>query len=356
MASPLRIIAGPKARARLQAQGFQQELFQVLMAASGGPKWFILYGLDCYLFGEFFKHRQQPIHTLGSSAGAWQMSCFGQKDPVAAITRLAQHYSTETYSEKPDVEEITHKARLMVEHMLGATGVAEIVANPVVNTHILADRCRGPVALENRWLQMLGLGLAAGANALSRKTLSVFFERVIFHSGSRSFFAFQDQATRVTPLTEANVTDALMASGAIPLVLKGVSNIDSAPAGVYRDGGIVDYHFDLPLQTDPEALVLYPHFSQKVLPGWFDKMLSYRKVDPRNYDNVVMLTPSPELVSQLPYQKISDRNDFKHLDDSTRLGYWQKVLDSSQRLAEDLDALVHHGTGLDDIYPFPGTT
>ncbi len=356
MGSSLRIIAGPTALAKLQSQGFRQELFEVMVAASGGPKWFILYGLDCYLFGEFFKQRQQPIHTLGSSAGAWQMSCFAQKNPVAAISRLAEHYSTEAYSERPDVNEITHKAELMVQYMLGSNGAAEIASNPIVHTHILADRCRGPGASETPWLQMLGLGLAAGANAISRRTLGAFFQRVVFHSDQQSYFEFHDQPSAYARLTETNVTQALMASGAIPMVLKGVRQIAGAPTGTYRDGGIVDYHFDLPLGTGSDGLVLYPHFSQKVLPGWFDKMLSYRKVNPKHYDNVVMLTPSPELIDQLPYRKISDRNDFKHLDDDSRLKYWKTVLEQSQRLAEDLDGLIQHGKGLDNLQRFPGAS
>ncbi|WP_020406061.1 patatin-like phospholipase family protein [Hahella ganghwensis] len=348
MSSSLTVIAGRRACALLKENGFRQELFNGLAAASGGPKWFILFGLDRYLFGDFFRDRLTPLHTVGSSAGAWQMSCFAQQDPVAAITRLADYYSHETYSDKPTTQEITDQARVMVQHMLGSKGAEEIASNSLIQTHLLANRCRGLVASEAPWLQTLGLGLAATANAISRKWLGTFFERAIFHAGARSHYRFDDFNTRYIRLTPENVEDALMASGSIPLVLQGVQNINGAPTGTYRDGGIIDYHFDLPFR-DYDGLLLYPHFSQEVTPGWFDKKLSYRRVAPENYDNVVLLTPSTELIDRLPYQKISDRNDFKNLDTTTRQKYWQTVLNESQRMAEDLDAMIHHGKGLENI-------
>ena len=40
-----------------------------------------------------------------------------------------------------------------------------------------------------------------------------------------------------------------MASGSIPIVMKRVRNISCAPKGIYRDGGLIDYHFDLMVQS-----------------------------------------------------------------------------------------------------------
>ncbi|AZZ95089.1 patatin-like phospholipase family protein [Hahella sp. KA22] len=351
MSSALTLIAGPKALQHIRNRGLKANDFNLLAGASGGPKWFILFGLDKYLSGEFFKDRSTPLHTLGSSAGAWRMACFAQNDPVAAITRLAEHYSQERYSDKPDVAEITAKARLMVQTTLGANGAAEVAAHPSIRTHILADRCRGPAASEKVWLQLFGLALAAGANTLSRRALGLFFERVLFHTGAEPALQLKDLPTRTAPLHAQNLEQALMASGAIPLVLSGVSGITDAPKGVYRDGGILDYHFDLPFNQS-QGLVLYPHFSQQVTPGWLDKKLPYRRVDPRHYDNVLMLAPSRDLVAKLPYGKISDRNDFKHLDADSRLKYWRTVLQEGERMADALHEMVATGKGLDDIQPF----
>lgn len=355
MKPALTLIAGHRARHHLETHGLRADDVKVLIAASGGPKWFILKALDQYLFGEFFKNRQTPLRTLGSSVGAWQMACFAQPDPVAAIERLAEHYSRETYSERPDRHEITDKAQRLLQQVLGHEGGHHLVTHPVLQTHVLACRSRGPLASEQRALLMGGLAAAATLNATSRRTLGWFFERVVLHSGEQSGFRFDDLPTRYVPLCAETVEPALMASGAIPLVLSGVRGLPGAPPGVYRDGGIIDYHFDLPLLPPPsEGLVLYPHFSRSVTPGWFDKALHYRRVNPANYSSTVILAPSPELVASLPFGKISDRKDFQTLDATTRLKTWRAVIDAGRHLADAVAELVATGRGLDRITPFPG--
>ena len=82
--------------------------------------------------------------------------------------------------------------------------------------------------------------------------------------------------TEYAALTEHNFRDVLIATGSIPLVLEGVAGIDGASDGTYWDGGLIDYHLHLPY-TQSSGLVLYPHFTNKIVPGWLDKMLPWRK-------------------------------------------------------------------------------
>ena len=103
----------------------------------------MLYGLDRFLFGEYFANREKPLMTLGSSAGAWRLSCLGTAAPLRAIDELAARYSRETYSAQPTVEEITEKMHSMLSAALGSSGAAEIAANLLIQTHIVADRCKG---------------------------------------------------------------------------------------------------------------------------------------------------------------------------------------------------------------------
>ena len=154
-------------------------------------------------------------------------------------------------------------------------------------------------------------------------------------------------------MSKENLMDAMMASGAIPFVLNGVRDIHSAKRGMYWDGGITDYHFDFPFHAGDD-LVLYPHFSSAVIPGWFDKRVPWRRVDLKNFENVVMVVPSKEFVAELPYSKIPDRTDFETLDYSSRVAYWSTVLEKSKRLADDFAALVDSGTGIEDVQPFTG--
>lgn len=348
----LQLYAGPTALKQIQREGLHADRFSMMVGASGGPKWFVLYGLDRYLFGEFFANRRLPLSTLGSSAGAWRLSCLGLDDPLAGIDRLATHYAGQRYSATPSVEEITKEAQILLNIVLGEEGAAQIANNPIVHVNIIADRARGLVASEQRTKLLAGLGLSALSNAVSRRLLGLWFQRTLFHVGplSESLGQLRDFSTQFVRLNESNVHKALLASGSIPFVLEGVSDIPGAPDGVYRDGGITDYHFDLPFEQG-EGLVLYPHFYSHFVPGWFDKMLPWRQPDFRHYHNVLVLAPSAEFVRRLPFGKIPDRKDFETMDFDTRNGYWQSVLAQSSQLADEFAEMVRTGEGLERIKP-----
>ena len=331
------IVAGKNAAKIINEQGFKPELFTSFLGASGGPKWFTLFGLDKYIFGEFFKNRTQPLNLIGSSAGAFRSACFAQNDPVAAIERLAKSYSQTRYSSnKPTPAEITIKARALLEDVFGDNGVTEIINNPVFKAHFIVAKSNGFIASENKLIQLLGLSKSYMLNRVNRKLLGSQYERFIF-GAPNSNLSITDSynfKTQNIALNQTNLKDALLASGSIPLVMQGIKNIAGSPQGMYRDGGIIDYHFDLKINNP--GLILYPHFNSDPKAGWFDKNLK-RKVAPQNYDNVVMITPSKEFVAGLPYGKIPDRNDFTDLDADTRIKYWNTVFSETEKLAEAFD-------------------
>jgi len=331
------IVAGKNAAKIINEQGFKPELFTSFLGASGGPKWFTLFGLDKYIFGEFFKNRTQPLNLIGSSAGAFRSACFAQNDPVAAIERLAKSYSQTRYSSnKPTPAEITIKARALLEDVFGDNGVTEIINNPVFKAHFIVAKSKGFIASENKLIQLLGLSKSYMLNRVNRKLLGSQYERFIF-GAPNSNLSITDSynfKTQNIALNQTNLKDALLASGSIPLVMQGIKNIAGSPQGMYRDGGIIDYHFDVKINNP--GLILYPHFNSDPKAGWFDKNLK-RKVAPQNYDNVVMITPSKEFVAGLPYGKIPDRNDFTDLDADTRIKYWNTVFSETEKLADAFD-------------------
>ena len=332
------IVAGKNAAKIINEQGFRPELFTSFLGASGGPKWFTLFGLDKYIFGEFFKNRTQPLNLIGSSAGAFRSACFAQNDPVAAIERLAKSYSQTRYSSnKPTPAEITIKARALLEDVFGDNGVTEIINNPVFKAHFIVAKSNGFIASENKLIQLLGLSKSYMLNRVNRKLLGSQYERFIF-GAPNSNLSITDSynfKTQNIALNQTNLKDALLASGSIPLVMQGIKNIAGSPQGMYRDGGIIDYHFDVKINNP--GLILYPHFNSDPKAGWFDKNLK-RKVASQNYDNVVMITPSKEFVAGLPYGKIPDRNDFTDLDADTRIKYWNTVFSETEKLAEAFDS------------------
>ncbi len=351
--SSLSIYAGPTALQQIRREGLKADQFKVLVGASGGPKWFVLYGLDRYLFGEFFPRREQQLITLGSSAGAWRLCCLAISDPVSAIERLARLYSRQKYSDQPTAAEISEKARAMLSEVLGSDGARQIVENQYFRTHIITSRVRGLGASSFAALQVLALLASAACNLVSRKTLSLFFERTLFSNMGQTspWTALSDLATVVHKLSVENLEEVMIASGSIPFALEGVRDISGAEPGLYWDGGITDYHFDMPFHAGRE-LVLYPHFSAAVIPGWFDKKLPWRRANPRHFHNVVLVTPSREFVADLSYGKIPDRSDFQNLDYDSRLAYWQEVLDKSKLIADEFAHIVDTGNGIDNILRF----
>ncbi|WP_428636590.1 alpha/beta hydrolase [Shewanella sp.] len=339
----LRFLAGPKAYRQIAEQGLKPELFTQVLAASGGPKWLGIAALDKYLFGTFFKARETPLYTLGASSGAWRLACLAQQEPLAAYERLEREYIGQRYDTKPTAQEVSAKVAGIVSGILGEQQGADIVANPVIKSHFIACRGRHLNRLSHPAALGAGLATTAMSNLLSRRTLGWHFERYLFgcSDAMSPYRELKDLPGRHLALTRDNIGQVLLATGSIPWVLAPVTQIDGAPAGHYYDGGITDYHFDLPLAHAP-GLTLYPHFYSKILPGWFDKSLPWRRAK-RNYDNALILAPSEDYVSQLPYGKLPDRNDFSRLSSEERIRYWQQAVQMSQVLADDLDKVLKSG-------------
>lgn len=338
--APLSFYAGKSALAKIRAEGITPSMFSAVLGASGGPKWFVLTGLDKVLFNEFMHKSDRHVDIIGSSVGAFRAASFAQQDPRAAITRLSDAYSSTVYSEKPTAREITSKGVDVLKHMMGTNGVSEAISAKNKTLHIVVARCHGLTAFEGKIKQYAGLALAAGRNAVSRKRLGKSFTRVIISSKQDSF-KFTEKLpieTEVGLLTENNFFDCLMASGSIPAIIEGVPYIEGLEKGMFRDGGIVDYHFDMRINTP--GLVLYPHFYNTLTPGWFDKSIKSRSCHPDSYDNALLVAPSQDFVDKLPYSKIPDRKDFTEMTSQQRIAYWNKVIDESDRLAEHFLSVV----------------
>lgn len=349
--SSLNIYAGSVARKRIQEEGFHAGLFGGFLGASGGPKWFVLAGLDKIIFPEFLDSSPASIDIMGSSAGAFRAACLAQDKPAEAIERLANNYARTVYSEKPNAKEITEKGYELLYRMLGETGISEALNSSKKNVHFFVQHCHGLVASETKTSQLLGLSIAAARNMVKRKSISRQFTRAVFSSKPKQDL-FSDPyhfPTDYYLLGEDNFVPSLMASGSIPMVLEGIKDIPNAKPGIYRDGGIIDYHFDLAFQKS--ELVLYPHFYNTPTPGWFDKNVPSRQCHESSYENVVMLVPSHEFVAKLPYSKIPDRQDFKDMDADQRIKYWLETIKQSDRLAEDFLRHLESDDILSSIQP-----
>lgn len=341
--SSIKLLAGANAKKTILEHGLKPELFHRILAASGGPKWLAIAGLDKYLFGTFFAGHQHTISTLGSSSGAWRLACFAQNDPVAAYSRLEQAYIEQRYDTRPSRAEVARQVKHIIDVILGSLGGEQVLANSKVNTHMVVCRGKHLNRVMARPILAMGLALAAATNVFSRKTLGWHFERLIFgtnHSHS-PYTELADLPGRFCHLTADNLRLALQATGSIPLLLPPVTTIPDAGHGHHYDGGITDYHFDIDLNQQP-GLTLYPHFYPYMAAGWFDKKLPRRWAShsSENYDNALILAPSDEFIARLPEAKIPDRDDFSRLTTNVRQAQWRQATTLSQYLAEEFHELL----------------
>ena len=337
----LKFKAGRGAYDTIREHGFAEELIGTIVGASGGAKWLVLSQIDRVLLSRVLPRLERPVHLLGSSIGAWRFACYSQADPIRAIERFEDAYLEQSYSEKPDTAEITRKSWEILERILGASGGREILNHPVLRNHILAVRARHLTASDAKPVLATGLVLAMTANLIHRPALGAFFSRALFYDerDRPPFFDVGGFPIDRVPLTERNLADAIIASGSIPMVLHGVRDIEGAPSGTYRDGGVIDYHLDM-TTADDERISLFPHFFDWLKPGWFDRQISWRNVDPANLDRTVLICPSQAFIEALPDGKVPDRTDFVRMTQSERVRVWRDVVDRCKRLADELNDVL----------------
>ncbi len=321
--SPLTLYAGKEALAHIRSSGLSASDIKVVAGVAGGPKWLVLHGLDQFLFGNWLLQSDNPIHLIGSSIGAWRYAAYCCSDFQQAFSRFETVYFAQQYKNKKDKTEVSEQLDIILDCIFKDNGINEILNNKHFKLNFLADRSRGLLNWEHPTLLATGLLLCAAANYISRSTLDLFFRRTLFYHPSQSppFLYMKDLPTDKVKLNKDNLRLALLASGAIPLIVNAVNQIPGALPGYYRDGGLIDYHMSIPFGVN-DGLVLLPHFSSKVVPGWLDKYSSNRKPDSLNMRHVLLLAPSMSFIESLPLSKIPDRSDFKRFanNDKARTG------------------------------------
>ena len=333
--------AGASALESIRDHGFDPASIGTIAGASGGAKWLCLSQLDRAILSILVPKLAGPVHLVGSSIGAWRFACYAQKDPAAAIERFETAYLEQRYSDDPDIHEITALSRGILDEVLGDAGVREVLDHPVFRTHVMAVRARHFMASENPWALGAGLLTAAALNLVHRRTLGLFFERALFFDARTvpPFFDLRGFPLQQVALTPDNLRDAIVATGSIPLVLSGVRDIAGATPGVYRDGGVIDYHLDIP-HSERDRLTLFPHFYGHLVPGWFDKRLTWRRPRADHVARTILVSPSPEFVAALPGGKIPDRSDFRRYEPQHRRRIWRDCVAACERLADEFVEVI----------------
>ena len=222
----------------------------MIPAAAGGPKGLVLGPLDRFIFGEWLAKSEHPVHLVGASIGAWRMAAACLDAPVAALERLEHDYVHQSYDlpagrKRPAAAHVSQRfAQTLASFYEGR--VHEVLQHPRYRLHIVTSRGRRLLGREHPVATPVGYLAAFLTNALHRKAMGAWLERVVFSAQHALLpFATQDYRTRQVALSTANFEPALQASCSIPFVLQAVHHIEGAPPGAYWDGGLTDYHMHL---------------------------------------------------------------------------------------------------------------
>jgi hypothetical protein len=360
----LSVHAGPRALAALREHGLRPEHVRMVPAAAGGPKGLILNALDQFVFGEWLprvSRADRPVHLLGASIGAWRMAAACLNEPAKALAQMAHDYLHQDYDHAPGKPPTPrHVSEVFGANLAARFGdrTQELLSNPRLRLHVFTSRGRNLLHRHGRVLSSIStpLGYAGSfaTNALSRRAMGGWWERVVFSDPREPLpIHLHDYRTHTAALSAQNLPLSILASCSIPYWLDPVHNIPGGPRGAYWDGGITDYHLHLNYasmaDTHEPALVLYPHFQRTVIPGWLDKFFKHRHRATAALANVVVLSPNPEWIATLPAAKLPDRTDFKRFGDDVagRVAAWSKALREAERLRDEFAAWVDGRSHLD---------
>jgi len=346
-APALRLLAGPGARARILRDGLTPGAVAAVAGAAGGPKGLAFLPLDAWLFGDWLARAVRPRLLVGASIGAWRMAAAVHPDGPAATRRLGEAYlELQRYPLRPSAALVARTCGEVVAALLGDAARFVHGAHPQHALAVVTARGRGALA---RRSDRLAFARSAFANLASRRALGAHLQRIVFALNPRAAHAgvWPEDGfdTAEVALEPGNANAALLASGTIPLLADPVRDPLRAPPGPYWDGGLIDYHLLLRWQR-LDGLLLYPHVTPWLTPGWLDRSLPWRRRGPAAarpwLDDTLLLLPSDALLARLPGGRLPDRTDFhRHgLDHDRRLRDWRCAIGECEAMVEDLVAFV----------------
>ena len=343
----IRIKAGRRAYEIIKDGGFDFDSISTYFGPAVGPRWLLASGFDLTLLRQEVLGRSKAVHLIGSSAGAWRFAAWLQPQAADCYRRLIDAYINTRYFREDTPVKVLDKLTKIIGEYLEDDALPFALANKKYRLSIITARGRNLVSSEMLWLQKTGLLAGFLFNYFSHNNIYAFAERVVFYNGSKPPpFCLQPQFRgRFVRINAINFKYSVIASGAIPLVVAGVKNIYGAPRGVYRDGGLIDYHLTHQFASKENELTLFFHHQERIIPGWMDKKIISRVPDAETLSNVLMIFPSQSFIETLPDEKIPDRDDFlTYIDDNDqRIRNWRKTVELSAPLGEEFMELAQSG-------------
>ncbi len=338
------IKAGSKAFEFIASGGFTLDRITTYVGPAVGPRWLMASGFDQTLLETGALGHAKPVLLSGASAGAWRFAAWLQPEPVKSYRKLVEAYIAQSYTREDNPLTVMQGLSRIINAYIDTDAIPFALANKKYRLSIITARARHLAGSEWPWLQRVGLLTALVGNALSPSLLNNFFERVVFYYAPLPphFCLRRDFRGKAIPLNAANFKDAVIASGAIPLLVTGIRDIYGSPNGVYRDGGLLDYHLNEQYGGRDGEVVLLFHHQERVIPGWLDKNFKSRCASPALLENVLMVYPSEDFIKKLSNGKVPDREDFTAYVDrpEERMEIWRKAVSACQSFGEQFLELV----------------
>ncbi|MGB6064291.1 MAG: hypothetical protein WBG50_05760 [Desulfomonilaceae bacterium] len=335
--------AGPAVLDIVREVGLKPERVGVFAAPAGGPKWFVTVGFDKALIRSGFLGRGSGrVLLAGSSAGAWRCLAMACKDPLSAYENLRITYSRNLFTTRDTPLTVAAALRKNVSDFIGDEDVPYILGHPAYDLAVHTVRGKWLAASERPARQGSALFVAAFMNAISSVGMKIFFERVVFFCAREDPVFLRSFSGAAVRLTEENLRMAALATGSLPYLVSGVQNIPGAPPGVYRDGGLLDYQLNQDYDPPEGRITLFFHYQERIVPGWFDKLLKWRRAPEGSLRTVLQVYPGPDFVKMLPGRRLPNRKDFTIFVNrpSERIRRWDEVSRLSEVLGEEfMDAV-----------------
>ncbi len=343
----LRIRAGKKVLEMIKDGKFNFDRISTYVGPAVGPRWLIASGFDLTLMERGVLGKTKPVLLAGVSAGAWRFAAWLQPEPEKSYRRLIDAYIELSYGRKDTPAQILQAIGQAVDAYIDSDALPFALANKKYRLAITTARARHLAASGSYVIQKLGLAGAFVANAMSPALLHRFFERVVFYCAPLppKFCLRSDFRGKAIRLNAANFKDAVIASGAIPLLVSGVRDIFGGPNGIYRDGGIFDYHLNHEYAGKDDDVTLMFHHQGKIIPGWLDKRFKSRRITGEMLDNLLMVYPTKAFVKGLPNGRVPDREDFVTFLDqpAERMAAWRQTVADCASFGEQFLDVVESG-------------
>lgn len=347
--SYLRYRAGARALRRVRERGFSLADVRGFVLPATGPRWLVAAGFDRALIGAGFAASNGRPRTLlmGASAGAWRSLALAAADPGRAQRALIDVYCRQRFRRGDGAARVSFAYRELLGEVFSDADLRHALEHPTFDLAMTVVRARRWGAQWARARMFAHLAGAAALNLVFRDATQWFFERVVFHSPRVHELLATFRGERV-PLTLDNLRGAALASGTVPMYMEPVLDLAGAGPGGYLDGGLADYHVNQPLCCGEGVVLMFSH-QARIVPGWFDKSLAWRKAV--GCDDVLLVHPDPAWVASLPGARVPTRDDFfefEHAPDE-RTARWLEVATRSEQLGEAFERDLSAGRIADEI-------